>query len=165
MKANSPGAVVIILTLSLLFLMATGSFANDQTEKLAQGMELLKAETARLGPANSQGPALYFGGTKMNENYEIVDKVKTKYDITATLFVKDDECFVRVSTNVITPVGLRAIGSLLDPTSQPITALGKGEPFAGRVVLFGKAYEAVYEPIRDTTGKVVGAYYVGSMLK
>jgi hypothetical protein len=165
MKANSRRVVFTIFTLSLIFLTAAGSFAADPSAKLDQGLDMLKTETTRLGPVRNQGPDLYFGNTKMNHNYDIVDKVKDQFDVTTTLFVKQDESFLRISTNVITVGDIRAVGSVLDPNGKPLAALSKGERFSGRVNLFGKSYDAIYEPIRDMAGAVVGAYYVGFLVQ
>ncbi|MEN6441776.1 MAG: Cache 3/Cache 2 fusion domain-containing protein [Syntrophobacter sp.] len=165
MRANSPRLCFSILTLSLLILIAAATFACAQTPNLDEAMALLQAETAKLGEPRSEGPSLYFGGTKMNENYEIVDKVKERFGITATLFLKEDGCFRRVSTNIIKVAGIRAIGSVLDPNGPAIEALLRGGRFAGQVDVFGQMYDAIYEPILDAGGAVVGAYYVGALVK
>jgi len=164
MKANAPRLVFIILTLGLFFMNAAGSFAADQAA-LVKGMELLKTETAKLGPAKIEGSVLYFGSAKMNGNYEIVDKVKAQFDITATLFVKKDDGFLRISTNVIKDDGNRAVGTVLDPKGQAIVAIRKGERFAGKVDILGKLYDTIYEPVRNEAGEIIGVYYVGYMVK
>ncbi len=48
-------------------------------------------------------PALFYGSRKINNNYDVVDAVRKEHQATATLFVKDGDEFVRVSTNVLTP--------------------------------------------------------------
>jgi hypothetical protein len=164
MKTNSPGVIFTILTLCLLFLNVSGSFGADPAA-LAPGMDLLKAETAKLGPAKIEGSALYFGSTKMNGNYEIVDKIKAQFDITATLFVKKDDGFLRISTNVVKDDGNRAVGTVLDPNGQAIVAIRKGERFAGKVDILGKPYDTIYEPVRNEAGEIIGVYYVGLMVK
>lgn len=164
MKTNSHRVVFTIVTLGLLFMNAAGGFAADQAA-LAKGMEMLKTETAKLGPAKIEGSVLLFGSTKMNGNYEIVDKVKAQFDITATLFVKKDDGFMRISTNVIKDDGNRAVGTVLDPKGQAIVAIRKGERFAGKVDILGKLYDTIYEPVRNEAGKIIGVYYVGYLVK
>jgi hypothetical protein len=161
MKANSTRVFFTFFVLSFFFLNAAVGFATDLHTKLAQGMELLKAETARLGLPKCQGPSLYFGDKMMNDTFDIVDKVKGQFGVTATLFVKDDGCFRRISTNIIRVAGIRAVGSILDPNGPAIGALSKGERYEGPVDILGTPYQAIYEPIRDYSGVVIGAYYVG----
>jgi hypothetical protein len=164
MKENAFRLVVFtILTLGLFFMEAAESFAADQAA-LVKGMELLKAETAKLGPARIEGSDLYFGDTKMNGNFAIVDKVKAQCDITATLFVKKDDGFMRVSTNVIKNDGNRAVGTVLDPEGPVIIAIRKGEPYAGKAAILEKLYNTIYEPVRNQAGEIIGVYYVGYIM-
>jgi len=41
-----------------------------------------------------------------------------------------------------------------------IAKLNNGEAYYGDATIFGKAYDAGYEPIKDASG-VIGAYFVG----
>ena len=92
----------------LVGLLAAGCFVatsalmtspgNAQADpKVAKAMEILKAETAKLGAPKVEGtdqtadkttPGLYFGSTKVNNDFTIVDKVKAEAGGTATIFVK-----------------------------------------------------------------------------
>ena len=92
----------------IVSLMLMPNAASAQTDpKVAKAMELLKAKTAKLGAVEGKDvPALYFGTTKMNNNFKVVDEVVRKAGGTATLFVKaGDDDYVRVSTNVPKPDG------------------------------------------------------------
>jgi hypothetical protein len=108
-----------------------------------------------------QIPAIYFGATKMNNDFDIVDKVVKQVGGTATIFVKSGDEYVRVATNVKKNDGSRAIGTILDPKGKAIVSIQKNEPFYGEVDILGKPYIAGYEPIRDQAKNVIGIYYVG----
>jgi hypothetical protein len=45
--------------------------------------------------------------------------------------------------------------------SITIARLNNGEPYCGDATIFGKTYDAGYEPMKDATGAVIGAYFVG----
>ncbi len=140
----------------LVGLLAAGCFVATSTlmtspgnaqadPKVAKAMAILKAETAKLGAPKAEGtdqtadkttPGLYFGSTKVNNDFTIVDKVKAEAGGTATLFVKSGDDYVRVSTNV--------------PGSVH-----------GEVDILGKLYVTGYDPIKDASGKVIGIWYVG----
>nr|WP_249678639.1 Cache 3/Cache 2 fusion domain-containing protein [Cupriavidus necator] len=139
-------------------------------ENVKQAMESLKAKTAKLGVPGIKGedavagkpaPALYFGATKMNNNFAVVDEVKKEHSGTATLFVKNGDDFVRVATNVQKDDGSRAIGTVLDPKGKAIAAIRSGGAYYGDADILGKPYITGYEPIRDASGNVIGIYYVG----
>jgi cache 3/cache 2 fusion protein len=137
--------------------------------KVAKAMADLKAATTKLGPPKLEGTdpvsgkaasALYFGSTKMNNNFEIVDAVVKANGGTATLFAKTGDEYVRVSTNVPKDGG-RATGTILDPKGKAIVEINAGKPFYGDVDILGSMYTTGYEPIKDTSGKVIGVWYVG----
>jgi hypothetical protein len=165
----------------LVGLLAAGCFVATSTlitspgnaqadPKVAKAMAILKAETAKLGAPKAEGtdqtadktpPGLYFGSTKVNNDFTIVDKVKAEAGGTATLFVKSSDDYVRVSTNVPGSVQGRALGTILDPKGKAIVNVDKGEAFYGEVDILGKPYLTGYDPIKDASGKVIGIWYVG----
>jgi Cache 3/Cache 2 fusion domain len=169
-KSFFVGSLVAACFIVSLMLMPNAASAQADP-KVAKAMELLKAKTAKLGAPKIEGkdavegkdvPALYFGTTKMNNNFTVVDEVVAEAGGTATLFVKAGDDYVRVSTNVPKPDGSgRAIGTVLDPTGKAIVAIGQGQAFYGEVPILGTPYVTGYEPIKDGSGNVTGIYYVG----
>lgn len=139
-------------------------------EDVQTALQLLKSKAAMLAPPSIKGeeavagkivPALYFGGTKMNNNFALVDEVQKEKGGTATIFVKNGEEFVRVATNVRKDDGSRAVGTILDPKGKAIAAIAKGESFFGEVDILSRPYITGYEPIRDADDNIIGVYYVG----
>ncbi|WP_457105328.1 Cache 3/Cache 2 fusion domain-containing protein [Methylobacterium sp. P5_C11] len=165
-----------LLALSLLAALAGGAvsmpasvFAGS-SEDVQTAMQHLKAKTAELGVPSVKGedavagktvPALYFGQTKMNGNFAVVDAVQKEVGGTATLFVRSGGEFVRVATNVKKDDGSRAIGTVLDPKGKAFAAITKGDAYFGDADILGKPYTTGYEPIRDASSGVIGVYYVG----
>jgi Cache 3/Cache 2 fusion domain len=139
--------------------------------KVQTSMAALKAATAKLGLPKVEGveavsgknaAALFFGTTKMNNNFEVVDAVVKENGGTATLFAKTGDEYVRVATNVPKPDGSgRATGTILDPKGKAIVAINKGEAFYGEVTILETPYITGYEPIKNASGEVIGIYYVG----
>jgi hypothetical protein len=162
--------VLAVFALALSIFLPDAKAGGEPAEKVKQAMAQLKAKTAKLGAPKVQGedavagktvPALYFGQTKMNNNFAVVDEVKKDVGGTATLFVKSGEDFVRVATNVMKDDGTRAIGTMLDPKGKAIAAIRGGQAYYGEADILGKPYVTGYEPIRDASGGVIGIYYVG----
>jgi Cache 3/Cache 2 fusion domain len=140
--------------------------------KVNTAMAALKTKTAKLGAPKIEGtdpvagkdaPALYFGTTKMNNFFALVDEVAKENGGTATLFVKSGDEYVRVATNVKKDDGSRAIGTILDPNGSAIAKIKNGEAYYGDATILGKAYVTGYDPIKDASGNVIGIYYVGYM--
>jgi len=139
--------------------------------RITKSMESLKAMTAKLGVPKLEGkeavggkeaPALYFGTTKVNNNFDVVDAVGKEdgKGMTATLFAKSGDQYVRVSTSVPKPDGSgRAVGTVLaGPALESIKA---GKAHYGEVPILGTPYITGYEPIKDSSGAQIGVYYVG----
>ena len=146
------------------------SVGNAQMDNVKTSMLALKAKTAKLGVPKIEGkdtiagrdaPVLYFGTTKMNNFFGVVDEIVKENGGTATLFVKAGDEYVRVATNVKKDDGSRAVGTVLDPNGPAIAMIKKGEAFYGEANILGKPYITGYEPIKDASGSVIGAYYVG----
>lgn len=150
---------------ALAFGTCTAACAADPKATIAD----LDARLAKIGPpkvegtdtvANKSVPALYFGERKIDNNYDVVDAVRRAHDATATVFVKDGDEFVRVSTNVLTPEGKRGIGTLL-AHNKAYDAVSKGAQYCGPIDVLGTTYDACYNPIKDASGKLIGVSYIG----
>ena len=156
----------ITLTLAAaLFAGAGAAYANDPKATIAD----LDARLAKIGAPKIEGteevagktvPAIYYGARKINNNYDVVDAVRKAHQATATVFVKDGDEFVRVSTNVLTPEGKRGIGTQL-ARNAAYAAVSKGDQFCGAIDVLGTAFDACYNPIKDGGGKIIGLTYIG----
>jgi Cache 3/Cache 2 fusion domain len=130
-----------------------------QPDKVKAALADLKAKTEKLGAPKVEGKDLYFGTTKADNS--IVDAVAKEHGGVATLFVKSGDHYSRVATTVKKEDGTSAVGTALDPKSAAIARLNYGEAYSGDATVFGKTYDAGYEPIKDASGAVIGAYFVG----
>src|SRR4051794_28981627 len=162
-------ALSFLITAGLLIQFPVRTFA-EPAEDVRAAMQLIKSKDSTLGAPVVKGeeavggktvPALYFGETKMNNNFVLVDEVQKEKGGTATIFVKSGDEFVRVATNVKKDDGSRAIGTVLDPKGKAIAAIAKGESYFGEADILGKPYTTSYEPIRNASNTVIGVYYVG----
>ena len=176
--------VVLVIAIGLpgsLMLMASATNAQEPRDaRTAASMTALKEKTAKLGAPKIEGteavgnklvPVLYFGSTKMNDNFTLVDEVAKEGGpgMAVTLFVKagipqaraagGDE-YIRVATSVRLAYGIgRAVGTVMG--SPALDSIKTGEPYYGEVEVLGTPYITHYEPIKDASGETIGAYFVG----
>ena len=108
-----------------------------------------------------QVPTLSVAGQALNLDFSAPDAFTERTGGNATIFAASGEDFVRVSTSVKKENGERAVGTALDKASPAYPALRAGRNYVGLTTLFGKQFITQYEPVRDASGKVVGALYVG----
>ncbi|MDQ7839971.1 MAG: cache domain-containing protein [bacterium] len=126
---------------------------------------MLKAAAPILDSHGNLLGVLY-GGVLLNRNFEIVDKIKQTvfqdveykgHDIgTSTIFLND----VRISTNVRTADGTRAVGTRIaeDVYDQVVVS---GNPWIGRAYVVNNWYITAYEPMKSLNHKIIGILYVG----
>jgi len=94
----------------------------------------------------------------LNNDFALVDRIKEVAGVdTVTFFLGD----LRVSTNVMTEEGERAVGTRV---SQDVydTVLQQGRDYVGRAYVVNEWFITRYEPLRDHLGRVVGILYVGA---
>jgi hypothetical protein len=146
------------------------SLGQAQSDKVKASMAALISKAKALGAPKIEGaepvggkdaPALFFGSTKINNSFDVVDAVAQEQGVVVTLFAKSGDDFIRVATNVKKDDGSRAIGTVLDPKGPVIGVIRKGEAFYGDANILGKPYVTGYEPIRDAGHDVIGIYFVG----
>ena len=108
-----------------------------------------------------QTPVLKSGSSMINLDFSVVDAFTAKTAVTATVFVRTGDDFIRISTSVRKQNGERALGTVLDRAHPGYKCLTEGKTFIGFATLFGIQYMTQYDPIRDAQGRIIGALYVG----
>lgn len=140
------------------------------SEQVYASMRLLKQRGLHDGLPSVSGtthvagykvPRLLLGDSPQSNRFDLVDGVTDILGGTATLFVKSGNNFLRISTNVRTENGERAVGTWLDPKGKAIAALRQGRSYHGEVDILGAPYITRYEPMHNLAGEVIGAWYVG----
>src|SRR5262249_42633165 len=165
-------AVMFVLAFGFLATpLLMPSVGNAQDARVAKAMAALKDQTAKLGAPRIDGrdevggrhaPALYFGATKMDNNFSVVDAVAEEggRGMAATLFVKSGDDYIRVATNVSMRTGSgRGLGTIL--TRPPLESTKASKAYYGKVSVLGTHYVSGYEPIKDASGATIGVYFVG----
>jgi two-component system NtrC family sensor kinase len=144
-------------------LMPTPRAAPREEKEETSGMALVAAF-----PIFDNGRLLgvLYGGVLLNRSTMIVDTVrdtvfqhetyKGRSIGTATIFFND----LRISTNVLTPEGKRAIGTRVSKEVKD-QVLTEGKKWTDRAFVVNDWYITAYEPIEDIFGKRVGMLYVG----
>ncbi|MDZ7270946.1 MAG: cache domain-containing protein [candidate division KSB1 bacterium] len=129
---------------------------------------MMIAAAAPVLDQNGNLIGILYGGTLLNQHYEIVDRIKnTVYqgkvykgkDIgTATIFQDD----LRIATNVTLPDGARAVGTRAsEEVYRQVVVYGR--PWIGRAFVVHDWYITAYEPIRNLKGDIIGMLYVGML--
>lgn len=120
------------------------------------GLALVSATPIQTKTGEMAGLALALH--LFNNDFSLVDQIKNIAQIdTVTIFLGD----LRVSTNVMTHEGQRAVGTRLAAEVGEVVLKG-GQEYVGTAFVVNENYITRYEPLRDHAGKVVGILYVGA---
>ena len=143
--------------------MSFGGASFLQSDYLALGEPELAQQFVDLN--GQQLPDLRFGGQLLTNRQDLLKGVVEKIGGTATVFALNQSGqFVRVVTNVRDEKGVLAVGTLLKPGGEADQALKAGRQFRGVVDILGQLYFTTYLPIRDRSGRVIGAFYSGYLI-
>ncbi|WP_417312301.1 methyl-accepting chemotaxis protein [Ectopseudomonas khazarica] len=140
---------------------------RDSTQRLAGlfeqrfsgGVQLRSDERVTVG--SLQAPALYLGATRLNNEFTEVDDFTRMTAGVATVFVRDGDEFVRITTSLTKQDGTRALGTVLDHQHPAYQKLLAGQGYVGRALLFERFYMTQYTPVRDAGGRVIAVLFVG----
>jgi len=100
------------------------------------------------------------GNKQVQNDYEIVDHIKMVANVSATIFQRIPQGYIRISTNVLNSEGERAVGTFIPNDSPVAQTIDNGQAYQGRAFVVDTYYLAAYEPIKKD-GNVVGMLYVG----
>ncbi|MFS2124908.1 methyl-accepting chemotaxis protein [Pseudomonas sp. Pseusp97] len=138
---------------------STQRLAGLFEQRFAAGLKAHAEE--RVPVAALQAPALYLGDARLNGDFTLVDEFRQLTAGVATVFVRDGEDFVRITTSLTKQDGSRAMGTVLDHNSPAYPLLMRGESYVGRALLFDRFYMTQYTPVRDAGGRVIAVLFVG----
>ncbi|MGS0691466.1 methyl-accepting chemotaxis protein [Shewanella sp. 30m-9] len=106
-------------------------------------------------------PALRHEREQINASKSKVDRYSNLTGGNATVFVREGDNFIRISTSLKKSDGKRALATYLDKQHPAYNAMLKGNDYEGYAQLFGKDYMTIYRPIKDSSGSVIGILYIG----
>ena len=159
----------IVLSIAILFLvfaianvvlvrMNTNQMLKDVvSDKLASESSIIMELMNEKYPGNwsVREGVLYKGDSKMNENDELVDSIKSLTGSHVTLFLGD----LRVATTV-KKNEQRATGTKASPEVSS-HVLDKGGTYIGTAEVVGESFNTIYIPLKGNDGNIIGMFFIG----
>jgi len=107
------------------------------------------------------GVLLDENGRPVSGRHEMVDAIFNDLGNVATIFINRGHDFERITTNVKTEDGERAIGTFLGKDSPAFAEVSQGKRYVGEANILGKPYLTAYDPILDSNKQVIGILFIG----
>ncbi|GAB7530565.1 methyl-accepting chemotaxis protein [Pseudomonas sp. 3A(2025)] len=138
---------------------STQRLANLFEKRFATGLSVQTGTSFTV--AGTPTPGLFLEGQALNNEFSEVDEFRNLTAGVATVFVRSGDDFIRVSTSLTKQDGSRAIGTVLDRKGQAYAKLMAGQAYVGKALLFERNYMTQYSPVRDASGQIIAALFVG----
>ncbi|GFM35716.1 methyl-accepting chemotaxis protein [Desulfovibrio psychrotolerans] len=139
-----------------VFLATDKSFQTSIVNQMTGEREEVSIPPLQLGNR--------FSSTTLNGNFDTVDEVQKLLGGTATIFQVLPDKLLRVSTNVLTLAGERAVGTYIPSSSPVYKTVMSGETYRGKAFVVSDWYVTAYKPLRDDDGNIVAVIYVGRQM-
>ncbi len=132
-----------------------------QDETIRLNRALMTAFTSPLSLDSAVTGRLKAGALVLNDRTQEVDRFTQHTGAVATLFVRQDNNWLRIASSLRNEKGERVTGTMLDRAHEAYPLLLAGKSYTGLSHLFGKDYFSSYSPILNESGQVIGASFVG----
>ena len=126
---------------------------NKANSDMKQAAELM--DTKYPGDWHIENGALYKGGLRMDDNDAVVDWLSGLSNNNVTIFRGDTRVATTFSKEGQRQVGTQASAEVLQQV------LKEGKTFTGQADILGSRYFCAYEPLRDSSGKNIGMFFIG----
>lgn len=104
---------------------------------------------------------LQIGELIVTGNSDLCDKIAEKTKTSVTIFQPTEDAIIRVATTVRNFDDTRAVGTIIGKDSKVYQAVIQKKEYFGRAFVVNKWFVAVYKPILDETGYLLGVLYLG----
>lgn len=133
--------------------------ANHVENNINLKMKYIKSSYGTL--SEGDGTLLDNGGHSLEGRNGVVDAILEDLGDQATIFVKVNDDFKRISTSIMNE-DKRAIGTFLGTDHKAYKTVMSGELYIGEAEILNKNYYTAYQPIKDNNNNVIGLLFVGT---
>jgi len=133
---------------------------NKLLGDIASFEDRLALEYGRISLVNGQ--LIDSNGNSLKDDYRIVDQIASRLGVHATIFMKENQDYIRVTTSLIDNSGRRVVGTALGQSSAAYNPIQSGNEYIGDVYVLGEHYLAVYRPLFAANSReVIGILFIG----
>ena len=101
-------------------------------------------------------------GKSIEGRHEAVDAISMDLGDKSTIFVRINDDFKRISTNITDENNERAVDTFLGANHAAHRVALNGEIYIGEAEILGNNYYTAYKPIKDINDNVIGLLFVGT---
>ena len=166
---SSTLVLVAILTLAFLSIRSIQSSSLDTA--ILMGGYKLEGDIASFQFKIAQeygelwlidGALVDSNGTSIRYDYRIVDQIASSLGVHATIFVRANNDFMRITTSMFDDDGRRVVDTFLGRDHAAFDSIQSGNYFTGEAVILGRDFLTAFQPLVDPNSReVIGSLFVG----
>jgi methyl-accepting chemotaxis protein len=172
LKLSGTASGLVLLAIAVFAVASISSMEKSSLETaVLMGNNKLKGDAVHFAYMLSEqygrislrnGDLVGERGGSLAYQYGILDRVSSDLAVEATIFVKDNNDYRRISTSIIDETGQRVVDTYLGAGSAAFASVEAGESYNGRAVILGNEYLTEYQPIFAADNKeVIGILFIG----
>lgn len=177
MKTNKIRIIANLGMISLLASLIVGLFGFSISTKNIRDMktQLLRNQVETNLNLTINYVNIYYGklslgdgilldskGNSIEAHLDEVDSVLKDIGYKSTIFVKVNNDFKRILTNIKAEENQLILGTYLGPDHNSYETLINGELYVEEAEIQGEDYYTAYQPIKDENGNIIGALSIGT---
>ena len=155
---------VIIFIIAIVSISLSKQMLNSHIKdtKLESNLKIFKEFIKQdyNGLKDVDGELVGENGKIIRDNYDLVDKMSEMTSDVFTIFSFKNGEFERISTNIKTEGGARAVGTTLDKNSEAYKYVSNGKKYIGSGQILGESYISAYEPV-SANGTIIAILFKG----
>lgn len=155
---------VIIFIIAIVSINLSKQMLNTHIKdtKLESNLKIFKEFIKQdyNGLKDVDGELVGENGKIIRDNYDLVDKMSEMTSDVFTIFSFKNGEFERISTNIKTEGGARAVGTTLDKNSEAYKYVSNGKKYIGSGQILGESYISAYEPV-SANGTIIAILFTG----
>ena len=132
---------------------------NHMENNINLTMKYIKSAYGTL--SQGDGTLLDKDGNSIEGRFEVVDEIFEDLGDKSTIFVKVNDDFKRIATNIRSEDNQRVIGTFLGTDHNAYKTVINGDLFVGEAEILGENYYTAYKPVKDLNNNVIGMLFVG----
>ncbi len=171
-KLSGTAAVFLLIAISVFSISSFLSLERSSFETaVLMGNSKLKGDMVNFAYMVNQnygqlslknGELTGEDGAPLTHQYGVVDTVSANMGIAATIFVRDNNDYRRISTSIVDGSGKRAVDTFLGSGSAAFESMNSGKIYTGEAVILGKNYLTEYQPIFSADKReIIGILFIG----
>jgi len=171
-KLSSISTIFIVLALIVFSIFSIRSVETSSRETaVLMGGNKLSSDFLHFEEriAREYGQLRLIDGDLAGENdntlkhqYELIDRLSSDLNIVATVFIRENNDYRRITTSIVDSTGKRAVDTFLGTGSAAYPSIQAGKDYTGQAVILGRNFLAEYHPIFAANSKdVIGILFIG----